>query len=170
MGKFLETKQKLEKVVKFSEDMDSYKDAVFKIEAECYNKINKITEMAKAENVSIEVKIGYTISLAVSKFTGIYSRCNYSHTYERNTTYKKGFLWWYELRDALHYYFFSTATVKNNTIKFSVRDNPVNWSDDDILQEYKNGKTVVKVDSETLAEFEAIRIMLDALHKKLMGR
>lgn len=145
-------KIRLEKMKKVSEmDLSVLNEKISKIEKDFSERIKRVEEFAKKENVSISINGNYALSVGIKEELGVYLSPSYVKSFNDYTArIEKKYLLWYQLRDQfLNFYSLANSQILSNRIKtkysFDKEDKNVK-----VIREFKNGYSEYEKTQEIL--------------------
>ena len=145
-------KIRLEKMKKVSEmDLSVLNVKISKIEKDFSERIKRVEEFAKKENVSISINGNYALSVRIKEELGVYLSPSYVKSFNDYTArIEKKYLLWYQLRDQfLNFYSLANSQILSNRIKtkysFDKEDKNVK-----VIREFKNGYSEYEKTQEIL--------------------
>lgn len=145
-------KIRLEKMKKVSEmDLSVLNEKISKIEKDFSERIKRVEEFAKKENVSISINGNYALSVRIKEELGVYLSPSYVKSFNDYTArIEKKYLLWYQLRDQfLNFYSLANSQILSNRIKtkysFDKEDKNVK-----VIREFKNGYSEYEKTQEIL--------------------
>lgn len=145
-------KIRLEKMKEVSEmDLSVLNEKISKIEKDFSERIKRVEEFAKKENVSISINGNYALSVGIKEELGVYLSPSYVKSFNDYTArIEKKYLLWYQLRDQfLNFYSLANSQILSNRIKtkysFDKEDKNVK-----VIREFKNGYSEYEKTQEIL--------------------
>lgn len=145
-------KIRLEKMKEVSEmDLSVLNEKISKIEKDFSERIKRVEEFAKKENVSISINGNYALSVGIKEELGVYLSPSYVKSFNDYTArIEKKYLLWYQLRNQfLNFYSLANSQILSNRIKtkysFDKEDKNVK-----VIREFKNGYSEYEKTQEIL--------------------